>query len=96
MKKVGRIQELQNIKQQNRALKNILMHVETIVKANKLLEDTFRRGWEAGQNALRMEQAKAAERAVDPLVGSDPAGHNIIVSVEAVLDNLSLTDKVQL
>lgn len=61
MKKVGRIIERQNLKQQNRALKNILQHAEVIAKANQLLEQTFRRGWEAGQSTLKMEHAKAAE-----------------------------------
>lgn len=61
MKKVGRIVERQNLKQQNKALKNILQHVEVIAKANQLLEQTFRRGWEAGQSALKMEHTKAAK-----------------------------------
>lgn len=59
MKKVGRIAERQNLKQENRALKNILQHAETIAKANRLLEETFRRGWVAGQDALTREQANA-------------------------------------
>lgn len=64
VKKVGRIVERQNLKQENRALKNILQHAETIAKANRLLEETFRRGWVAGQDALTKERANAKEAEV--------------------------------
>ena len=59
MKKVGRIVERQNLKQENRALKNVLQRVEVVVRAQRMLEDAFQRGLQAGREAVLTEQAEA-------------------------------------
>ena len=59
MKKVGRIVARQNLKQENRALKNVLTHVEAVVNAQRILEDAFQRGLQAGRAAVLTEQAEA-------------------------------------
>lgn len=59
MKKVGRIVERQNLKQENRALKNVLQRVESVVRAQRLLEDAFQRGLHAGRESVLVEQAEA-------------------------------------
>jgi hypothetical protein len=72
MKKVGRIVERQNLKQENRALKNILQHVEVVVKAQRMLEEAFQRGLQAGRASVLAEQAEAL-RAKNADVGIIPA-----------------------
>ena len=59
MKKVGRIVERQNLKQENQALKNILQRVECVVRAQRLLEDAYQRGLHAGRESVLTEQAEA-------------------------------------
>lgn len=58
MKKVGRIVQRQNLKQQNQALKNILTKVDIVAKAHRLLEDAFQRGFKAGMDLAVQEQQK--------------------------------------
>ena len=72
MKKVSRIVERQNLKQENRALKNILQRVEVVVKAQRMLEDAFQRGLHAGYDSVLAEQAED-QRAKNADVGIIPA-----------------------
>lgn len=65
MKKVSRIVQRQTLKQENKALKNILQHVEVVVKAQRLMEDAFRRGMEVGRSAVLAEQAQAQAQAAE-------------------------------
>lgn len=61
MKKVGRIVERQNLKQENQALKNIFQRAEVVVRARHVIEEAFQRGLQAGLEAAAKEQEKAKQ-----------------------------------
>ena len=58
MKKVSGIVERQKLKQENQALKNVLQRVDAVVRAQRVLEDAFQRGLQAGREAILTEQAE--------------------------------------
>ena len=72
MKKVGRIVERHNLKQENRALKNVLQRVDVVVRAQRILEDAYQRGLQAGRESVLAEQAEALVATEQLSEGANP------------------------